>query len=451
MDTSDTFNQYQVVLEDIPAFVSESFSGFDANKKRIDFRLSYNSVNGKKKINTYADAGKRIYDNAHEITKDELKVIEDFIKDNDLSSDKSVQRLKHLEHELKKDLYMEENAPDDVVFLFENGFAGREAFLKVFTYIVELLQMDYEIVVTSNRFETKFDTEIRSWNYLDDYLFYFPEYKKFLPIHNYTDRYGDVPAENSATKGLFIHPEMITDFIYPISRIDYIPEASYDENMNNLDITVSFDQDITKAIVEAKRTYIGNEANYYKTTDFWMDQEQSQDMLKELAEYLATDGEVLNVEVFETNNEIDTWDKPYIVQCNFENKNFIEYAGNSILFKAGQLIGLQSELYKEEEERKYEVENFNNRGYIRNITIEIPKGYKIQNPDDIILDEKVYNGDSPVYVFESSYELSGSKLDIKIVEFYNEIFFPKERFEEFRTVINAAADWNKVTLILKEI
>ena len=52
--------------------------------------------------------------------------------------------------------------------------------------------------------------------------------------------------------------------------------------------------------------------------------------------------------------------------------------------------------------------------------------------------------------FTSSYELNGDSLKVTCHEYYDEISVPLERYEEFRTVINAAADFNKITLVFEE-
>lgn len=450
VDTLDTHNSYQVELLNIPAYSVEAFSGLDANKKRIDFRLAYNSVVGKKRINTYSDAGKRLYDQAHNLSKAEIKAIENFIKKNDDTALDQVSRLKAMEHVLKSRYYQEEHVPNDVDYLFENGFAGKKAFLKLFVAIAEHLDMDYEIVAVANRFESKFEASFDSWNYLNDYLLYFPGHNAFLPVHAYSERYGTVPDANSAAYGLFIHPEVITDFTYPITRTDYIPAVGYERNMNNLYIDVHFDQGITKSIVEAKQVFTGTEAALYKAALFWIDQEQQTEMLKEVARYLSPGGELLDVELVAANNTFEDWEEPFEVKCQYESENIIEFAGSSILFKVGELIGMQSELYQEQE-RVYEIENTHNRGYLRELLVEIPEGYKIQNLEDILIDEKVLSENTPVFIFKSDYELNGNQLKITINEYYDQIFYPKEKFEDFRRVINAAADWNKVTLVLKEI
>ena len=53
--------------------------------------------------------------------------------------------------------------------------------------------------------------------------------------------------------------------------------------------------------------------------------------------------------------------------------------------------------------------------------------------------------------FISTYTLNDAELLINIHEFYKEIYYPVDTFEEFRKVINASADFNKVVLVLEKI
>lgn len=52
--------------------------------------------------------------------------------------------------------------------------------------------------------------------------------------------------------------------------------------------------------------------------------------------------------------------------------------------------------------------------------------------------------------FKSSYKQEGNKIIIFVEEEYINIQYPKEKYEEFKAVINAAADFNKVTLVLEK-
>ena len=139
-----------------------------------------------------------------------------------------------------------------------------------------------------------------------------------------------------------------------------------------------------------------------------------------------------------------------VVKGSFTSNSYIELAGDAILFKAGELIGPQSELYQERE-RKLPVANSYNRGYARKIKVQIPKGFNIQNPDDLIMKEQVFDDNEKlIYNFVSNYVLNGQVLEITIEEYYDELNYPVEKFEAFRKVINSAADFNKIVLVLAQ-
>jgi hypothetical protein len=52
--------------------------------------------------------------------------------------------------------------------------------------------------------------------------------------------------------------------------------------------------------------------------------------------------------------------------------------------------------------------------------------------------------------FVSTYTLNGNELKIKLHEFYKQIAYPVTMIDEFKKVINASADFNKIVLILEK-
>ena len=114
------------------------------------------------------------------------------------------------------------------------------------------------------------------------------------------------------------------------------------------------------------------------------------------------------------------------------------------------LIGPQSELYNDDK-RQIPVENTFNRGYERVIKVNLPAGYSVKNPDDlnfnVIYDNR--GSDSP-FSFVSTHTIEGNVLTIRVNEYYKEIYAPLDRYEDYRKVINAAADFNKVVLVLEK-
>ncbi len=448
-DTVDSKNVYGVSLQDVPGYKAESFAGDDANKIRVEGKLAYNSYSGGRRLNTFADAGRKIYESAHELTKDESRALTDFLKENRPKDDlDAISKLRHYEHVVKSQFYEEEYAPDDLSYLITNRLAHRRAFLKLFVSILEDLEIDYEIVITIDRSEAQFNPDFDNWKYLDEFLIYLPTQDTFFAPHHMTNRYGSVPPQLTAQKGLFVGAQLITDFSYPVSRIDYIPAATYESNMSNQEITVTFDEDMATNEVEARLTSTGSESEMLKTALLWMTAEQRDEMINERVRYIAPDAEIHEVTIEEENTSFEQWNEPLVFVSKLSTSAYLEQAGPSLLFNLGAVIGIQSELYQEDE-RQFDVYNVYNRGYDRKITVELPPGYEAQNLDDIRITKEVYDDDQVVYAFRSDYELSGNRLEVTIEEYYNSIFFPKERFEEFRQVINAAADWNKVTLVLR--
>ncbi|QNE40640.1 hypothetical protein F1C16_14230 [Hymenobacter sp. NBH84] len=152
-----------------------------------------------------------------------------------------------------------------------------------------------------------------------------------------------------------------------------------------------------------------------------------------------------------TNGEagLSALTKPFVVDAQVESADLLDRAGPKYLFKIGTLLGPQSELYQAEA-RQYDVENDFNRRYNRVITVELPAGYAVRNLQDLNVDVKTGPTAAPSYLFRSQYEQKGQTVTINIMEYYREIRWPKKDFEAFRDVVNAAANFNKVVLVLEK-
>jgi len=86
----------------------------------------------------------------------------------------------------------------------------------------------------------------------------------------------------------------------------------------------------------------------------------------------------------------------------------------------------------------------------RKIKFTIPDGYIVKNADDLTIDH-VYKDNGQVTMgFFSSYKMEGNTLTVSIMEEYRKTYYPLSLYEEFRKIINAAADFNKVALVLEK-
>ena len=114
------------------------------------------------------------------------------------------------------------------------------------------------------------------------------------------------------------------------------------------------------------------------------------------------------------------------------------------------MIGLQSNLFNENERINPIEINFPNE-YYYDIKFMIPKGYKIENIHDLTKEKKFISVDGNVTAqFKSSANFEKNRLSIKISEFYNTLKYEKKRYNEFRDVINAAAEFYDLKIELSK-
>lgn len=126
----------------------------------------------------------------------------------------------------------------------------------------------------------------------------------------------------------------------------------------------------------------------------------------------------------------------------------MEKAGPKYIFRLGDLIGRQSELYQKSE-RKLPVDMPYSHSLNRTLTVSIPDGYTVVNPEVIKMKTEIKEESGTVTTgFASDYKLEGNQLIVNITEFYSQLHFPVSDYEPFRKVINASADFNKVSIIL---
>ncbi len=245
---------------------------------------------------------------------------------------------------------------------------------------------------------------------------------------------------------MFIEPITFGSVKSALASINDIPASEYTLNTDDLDIEVAFNDDLTANNIVMKREFGGCNATFVAPYYDMVSETDRAKLIEELMKQTAPDPVISKSSAKTVDNGVTN---NFVMDVTFTSTHFIEMAGPRILFKVGELIGPQVEMYRDDE-RMTEVENDFNRGYDRVIKVKIPDGYQLRNPDDVKLNV-VYeeNGKQP-FLFVSDYTLTNNEMVITIKEYYKEIYAPMKRYEDFRKVINAAADFNKVTLVLEK-
>lgn len=449
-NSNDERNQYAVTANGVPALKEEPFSYYQANRKRIEFKLAYNTGRSDARLYTWDDAAKRFYSVLTDTDKDDDKAVEKFVKSlGDSPSAETAKRIYQIEQKVKTSIAVNNERGDEsmtkIESILKTKLSSREGITKLFMAVFSKVNIPCQPVVTCSRENSKFDGTFDSWGYLDDYLIYFPDTKGFIAPYDFESRYPLVPSEFTAQKGLFIEPFKVGELKSALASINDIPALDYKLNTDNLDISVTFSDDLTTAKIKQKREFSGYNAAFMTYYEL-MTAEQRKKMVEELTKQTAPDA---NLATWTGKPITGKSAESFLIDTDFESTHFLERAGPRVLFKVGELIGPQIEMYRDDT-RATDVENDYNRGYERFIQIKIPAGYSIKNLNDLNFDVTYKDKNDTPFLFKCSYTMEGDMLKITIVEYYKQIFAPLSRYEDYRKVINASADFNKVTLVLEK-
>ena len=445
-------NTYSLLAANIPAMKKEAFSYFDANRKRVEFKLAYNTARSKSRINTWEDAGRNFYSRLTSFTKDEEKALDKFYSTlGDKPTVAAEVRIKTIEQKIKTTIQVDENARGEdasrLHLIIKNKIASKEGITRLFMAVFGKANLDVHPVLTCDRKSSRFDGSFDTWGYLDEYLLYFPSTKNFIAPYSFAHRYPFVPDEFTATDGLFIEPFSIGATKSGLASVKKIAAPDYQLSFNNLDIDVAFNEDLSGNVIKKKEVFGGYNALYFTPYVPLMTKENKMEMVQTLTKSSAPDAEILK---WNAETIVDGIHDNFLIDVDFKSTHFLERAGPRVLLKVGELIGPQTEMYRDEE-RLTSVENDFNRLYNRSIRINVPSGYAIKNPDDLNFNVVYKNEGKQPFAFISKHTMNGGVLEITISEYYMDISVPLNRYEDFRKVVNAAADFNKVTLVLEKV
>src|SRR5690606_13215231 len=261
---------------------------------------------------------------------------------------------------------------DDVI---AKKIANEAGIIKLYTAVFKTLNIDHQIVITSNRQDLKFDKNFEANNFLTDFLIYFPKTKTYLSPTEVQSRYGYPPAYLTDNYGLFIKEVKLGNFVSGIGEINYIKAITADNTVDKMVIDVDFEKNnIGNSNIKLQRSMSGYYAMYFQPYIHLSKEQDRKELIESFAKNLSEDITIKNTDLLNGDPELFGV-KPIQVNVDFSSEAFTEQAGKKYLFKVGELIGKQIQLYQEKA-RVLPVENEFTRSYYRTININIPEGYK---------------------------------------------------------------------------
>ncbi|TND07703.1 MAG: hypothetical protein FD123_3022 [Bacteroidetes bacterium] len=432
----------------------EEFSAGDAVLPRVEYKAfikidayGFNILYGTYKNGpTWKTMSENIWLNIHTITPKEIRKSKKLLKPlkiQSLSSDEM--KIIAIEQFIKTNFKIKDTQTsydEQLRKILKTRIGNATGITRLYMCLFEAYKIDYWLAVTSNRYVKRFDSQFPCSSFFHDYLFYF--YKtsnKFLSPTNETSRLGYPPQEFICNEALFFNGTQ-----YGIKEVSCIDWKNNQSNIN-AQIRFNLEEGIVNGNFEMVNT--GYFAGDYQVPYLEISSEADrQKFLNDVLDNYSGKDKPKNVSITGASSK-DLYVNPCILKMDYSSNAILEKAGPKYIFHVGEVIGPQSQLYSDTA-RVTDVENRNQHGFIRKITIHIPEGYKITNPDALNMDVHHDDKGTRTAEFISRYTLTGDMLVVDIQETYRQLRYPVSQYEDFRKVINAAADFNKVVLFLEK-
>lgn len=446
-------------LDSITAMHEEPISFPLAHCARAIFKVDENLLSQKKEIVSYDIIAHDIVNNLHrELNKKELETLQQ-IKNEIISYSQkhSGSTVRNIENYIKSNYHYKNTHNNEYDYININSIYSTKGYNEtggfiLFSHILRSFDIKYNYIYTTNRSRLTFDPEFATHSFLGTMLIQIPSESDMLmnPINPRT-RLGYVDCMYLHNYGLFIEEEYVNGEVIASAKTRFIKSKPAAFTVDSLNVKISFGDNFTENTLEVKRTLSGYSASLYQP---YLELVKQPSFKKEIEESLINlvdeEGEVVNISIQNgTANLIGI--KPLKVEGTVKSDNIAINAGGDCLLKIGSLIGEQSEMYSTEDERTMNIESPFAKTYVRTIAFEIPEGYQAGGLDALKVDEALIYENVISGRFTSDYTIKENLVTIKVLEFYDEVEYPKDLFEDYRRVINAAADFNKKTVLLKKI
>lgn len=449
VSTSKDFIEQRATAAYIPAVEEERYSFYKANLQGYEYTLSYNHYNSTKRVYSWSTLASKLYELFYQTNKKEKAAVSKWLQSMKLDMTNQDLAIRKLENTVKSEITIvtsrEQDIPLDEVIRTKQ--AKKLEMNRLFIALLNEAGIKFDLVSTSNREEHPFDPDFNGWNFMDVFFVYFPETGLYILPDVETHRYGPVLSSYQESYGMFCHPLSYENDLQTLGyEIRYIPAVVSNTVTDSILIKLQADPSKLSLTANVHRVFSGDLASSFQA--FWNinDETHRKNLLKGIFGMNDPNVRIMDFTLYhhapeDINVYPLTWDVKVVSDV------LMESAGDDILVKIGETIGEQSELYQTGP-RKLPVAIDILRGYRRRIEMPIPAGYHIDDISALKMNVSMMNNGKESCYFRSDAMLQGDLLIITSEENYSETFYPQEKFEEFRRVINAAADFNKKTVLL---
>jgi len=444
-----------VDLYDLPGADDEKYASYTANMARVEFKLSYNaSKNKTERLFTWDELAKRVYANYSSFTAKELKKADELVEEKKwMNLGSSKEKIVAVENYIKgtigtrRDITSDD--ADNIEKILRNKIASHRGITRLYAIIYGKLGIDIQFVLAGDRSEFTIDKSFENWNNCENALIYFSAEKKFLAPTETSMRYPWIEPYWGNAYGLFCTGTTIGTFSTAIAEIKPIPLEDYTHSSSNIEAKIELNAAADTLLINTRQLYSGYPAGAYRAIFNYASEEDQRKYLKEFIKFGTNSENIVSSKLENKDFESYTDNKPFVLNATVKASELVEKAGNKVLVKIGEIIGPQVEMYQEKP-RQFPMEIPYAHTLQRKIEFTIPDGYVVKNLSELVIKDTYQDNGETTMGFVSGYKQDNNKVIIDILEEYRKTYYPLSQYEVFKKIINAAADFNKIVLVLEK-
>ena len=443
-----------VVEKDIPGAEEEKYCAFEANLRRYEYKLAYNSARATNdRLLTWDELAKRVYKNYTTCTDKEIKKVNDLISDmkvKDLPAE--TDKIVAVENFIKTNFASREDIGGDdaenLEKVIKTKLASHLGIVRLYGAIFRQLAIQHEYVLAASREKNIIDKSFENWNNCDNSVIYFPTLKKYMAPTRSEYRFPWIDPNWGNANAFFCKSTTIGNFTTAFGEVRNIALEDYTKTVINTEADVELNKSADTLLVKISQIYSGYSAAPYKAIFNFSSEENKKLVTKEMIKFGTNSENIITSKMENQDFESYYQNKPFTLSATVKANELVEKAGNKTIIKIGDIIGPQVEMYQEKP-RQFPMEIDYPHILARKINVTIPDGYTVKNLDDLNINHIYQEKGQTTMGFTSSYKVEGNVIRIDILEEYRRVYYPLTQFEDFKKVINAAADFNKVALVLE--
>ena len=459
LELMDNIKVKKITINNLNSIDNEEYSTLQANRVNVSYQC-YISDKVTSQSEFWGNINESIYPIAfpkkyskklielNEIILNEFKLTKSNAEPQNKYLSETFNKINIIDNYIKNNFIVQENGNADLSrldYILKNKKGSNIGIVQLYSSLLLYNNIDYELLITSNRYFNRFDPDFFNPDNLREILFYIPEIKKYIIPDKQEYRVGEAPFNVLGNYGIYIDKNKDYYFSTIIEN---------DKKYSTINRTINVDfKKMKEAVISETQEFTG----HWAITNRAMLNLSNNLTSDEFKDYLTTSGikgkKIIEYSIINKDIYQPIYNNPFIVKSIISaesvlisNNKTSKKKTKRYTFKLGSVIGTQSELYSNNK-RINPIEIRYPNYYDYKISIKIPRGYKVEGIENININENYISNGERIAKFESRYVIEGNKLNISIEEFYKSLNYSKSKYNDFRKVINAAADFNKLDIV----